>query len=109
MHPSFSDKIQRPAGWDVTAKIQFNIMVSGNSLILPTSEVIEILSVQVADGCGYIVSGVIHGTEDRLYRTDGGDCGFHCRNDEALIGIDVRSFRMSYHHHRERIVVVGLP
>ena len=86
MQPAFGDEIQRAGGGDIRAEIDLNVMVARDSLILAKSEVVEVVSVERAQGFCYIIAVVIDSAGNGMGRAGCRNGQLDRRDNIALIG-----------------------
>src|SRR5215831_6469905 len=104
-----SDQIEWSAAGSVIAQIEFEVMVSGESLILTAAKAIQGLAVQVAQDRSDVGARVIHGTGQRMWRLNGSESQFSRRNHKSFIDVNLGAGGVIDRHQRDVIVVINFP
>ena len=73
MQPSLGDKIQRSLGRKILAKVDFDIVISGDSLVLSAPERVKVLAIKVAHDVGHFVAIVVYSPRDLMRLIDDND------------------------------------
>src|ERR1035438_1258036 len=109
MQPAARDEPQWAEGRSVASKINFDIVVPCNSLILSPAKGIQVFAVKVVERCFYVIAQVIDSVRDGTRWVNACNCKLHGRNGESLIGEDLCTRRMIDSHQRQRVIVIRLP
>src|SRR5581483_218676 len=98
VHPALSDQNQRRVSWDIIAKVDFDVMIARNALILATPKGVEIFAIQIAQDVGYILSVVVDRARNRMRRFNGCDGKLRRRNYKSFVDKNVSTSRMIDRH-----------
>jgi hypothetical protein len=98
MQPTLRNKPQWTIVRDEIAKIDLDKVIAGDPLILSAPEVVQIFAIQLAQSRCHVVAVIVFSVNDRLRRSDRGNCELHGGNIIPLVGKDLRARRMVDRH-----------
>jgi hypothetical protein len=109
MEPTAGDEIHRTFCWKIFAQVDFNIMISRNSLVLTAPKSVEVIAIHVANDTRNVLALIIDRARYLMWLIRDDDFRLSGGNHETFVSKDLSTGRMINYLERKIVVVIGFP